>query len=227
MKPKLLLLHGALGNKRQFDSLRSTLERAFELYDLDFEGHGESASTQEFSMDLFVENVVHQVKSHELTPVNIFGYSMGGYVALCLAHQNPDLVNKIMTLGTKFDWTRESATKEVKMLNPDKIAEKVPHFADKLKKDHPCNDWKEVVYKTGRMMQGLGNGKNLSIDDLKQINHKVLICLGTQDEMVTVAESESAANALPNGSLMMIENFRHPLEKVDVQKLTEDIKKFF
>ena len=47
------------------------------------------------------------------------GHSMGGYVALKLALKRPELVDRIITLGTKFNWTPEVAAKEVKMLNPD------------------------------------------------------------------------------------------------------------
>ena len=54
---------------------------------------------------------------------------MGGYVALQLANKHPKYVQKIITLGTKFAWDKETAAKEVKMLNPEKIEEKIPAFA--------------------------------------------------------------------------------------------------
>ncbi len=85
---------------------------------------------------------------------------MGGYVGLNLAKEYPELVGRIVTLGTKFAWTKEVAEKEIKMLNPEKIAEKIPAFADRLKSIHTNNNWKEVVRKTARMMYGLGTEKN-------------------------------------------------------------------
>ncbi|MFT5858565.1 MAG: pimeloyl-ACP methyl ester carboxylesterase [Flavobacteriaceae bacterium] len=79
---------------------------------------------------------------------------MGGYVALSLAHQNPKLVNKIVTLGTKFDWNPSSTAKEVKLLNPSVISEKIPQFATHLEKEHAPLDWNKVVENTAKMMTG-------------------------------------------------------------------------
>ena len=68
--------------------------------------------------------------------IDIFGYSMGGYVALWLARFYPDRVGKIFTLGTKLKWNDEEAEKEIKMLNPEKVELKVPAFAQQLAERH-------------------------------------------------------------------------------------------
>jgi pimeloyl-ACP methyl ester carboxylesterase len=51
---------------------------------------------------------------------------MGGYVALKTAVLHPGRIEAIVTLGTKFHWDPENASNEVRMLNPEKIEEKVP-----------------------------------------------------------------------------------------------------
>ena len=224
MKEKLLLLHGALGSKKQFDAIKDALNEQFDVYDLNFEGHGGVQSDKEFSIQLFTENVIKFLEEKSIEKINIFGYSMGGYVALNTALKVPDSISKIVTLGTKFNWSIEAANKEVKMLNPDKIEEKVPQFANKLKEEHQPQDWKEVVSKTANMMLGLANGHKLKEEDLKKINHKVVIGIGSLDKMVSLEESENASKLLPNGSLNQLKDFKHPIDKVNPSDLVLYVK---
>lgn len=66
MKPKLLLLHGALGSKKQFESLKTVLKDKFDIYDFNFEGHGGVKSDKDFSIQLFTDNVVDFMTNNKL-----------------------------------------------------------------------------------------------------------------------------------------------------------------
>jgi pimeloyl-ACP methyl ester carboxylesterase len=57
---------------------------------------------------------------------------MGGYVALHLALEQPDRVEKVATLGTKFRWDPQTAARVAAHLDPDTIRAKVTRFADAL-----------------------------------------------------------------------------------------------
>ncbi|WP_046757702.1 alpha/beta fold hydrolase [Kordia jejudonensis] len=222
----LLLLHGALGSKLQLQPLQEMLSKDFNVYTLNFEGHGGRTSDEAFAMERFAANVIEKLEMLGISQTHIFGYSMGGYVALTLAKKQPELVGKIVTLGTKFNWSLESAQQEVKMLNPEKIEEKVPAFAKRLAELHQPNDWKEVMRKTAEMMLTLANGKKLTNDDLHQIPHNVLIGIGALDKMVTIEESENVTSQLPNGTLKIIADVKHPIETVNADVLTQLIRDF-
>ncbi|NOT38135.1 MAG: alpha/beta hydrolase [Saprospiraceae bacterium] len=225
-KKNLLLLHGALGCKKQFESLKELLANEFNIYDLNFEGHGGRLSDKEFSIDLFAKNTLEYIQEIGLERTNIFGYSMGGYVALKLASENSDFIERIITLGTKFNWNKEVAEKEIRMLDPIKVEEKVPSFAKQLENLHyPC-DWKEIMNKTSRMMIDLGNGNKLSDDNLKQISIPTLIGVGELDNMVTVEESKNVSDLLQNAKLRILEGFKHPLELIPMDKLAKLILDF-
>jgi len=226
MKEKLLLLHGALGSKNQFDELKSILQQNFIVYDMNFEGHGGLPIQNEFSIELFTQNVLDYLKENNIDKINVFGYSMGGYVALNLAVNNPDVIAKIITLGTKFNWTTEGAEKEVKMLNPEVIEMKVPKFASQLTEIHGADSWKKVMRNTAKMMYGLGNGRKITNEELKQIRHNVLISVGGNDTMVSIEESEEVVKELQNGVLEVVSQFQHPLERVAKQKLASIIQNF-
>lgn len=223
----ILLLHGALGSKQHFDQLKTELGKSMTVYTLNFEGHGGIPSDRPFSISNFAENVLDFVNENDLKGINVFGYSMGGYVALSLASKHPDLFGKIITLGTKFNWTPESAAKEVKMLNPEVIEEKVPKFAESLKALHAPNDWKTVLRKTADMMLDLGNGAGLSKEDFESINIDVLLARGTEDVMVAEDETVLVSNLISNSKYLELSGVVHPIERIDpkviYQLITENI----
>jgi len=226
MKKYVLLLHGALGTKDQFNELTEYLLPNYEVLSMNFEGHGDYLSNNEFSMQLFVDQVISFLKESKVENTHVFGYSMGGYVALKLALKAPKLVVKIITLGTKFDWSKEATDKEVAMLNPEVMEVKIPDYAAILKNVHSPNNWKEVVYKTANLMLSLASGSKLSQEDLMLIENDVLISVGEKDTMVGVEESSMAVSFLRNANLKVIDNFRHPLELVDKEMLSRIICDF-
>lgn len=225
MKP-ILLLHGALGSAAQLEPLQQHLSKEFTVHTLNFSGHGGKPFADDFSIRQFAREVLQYLQEQNLTQVDIFGYSMGGYVALQLAKMHPERVGHIFTLGTKFDWTPESAAREVKMLDPAKIKEKVPAFAETLQQRHAPNDWEALLRKTAAMMLALGNGDALTTADLRSMPHAVRIGIGSEDNMVTLAESQQAAETLPNGEFLLVANTPHPIEKVDMQTLADAISNF-
>lgn len=226
MKPNILLLHGALGSSADLDKLAAALSDDFAVHQIDFEGHGAFQSDAEFSMERFEKNAFDYLLDKDISFTHIFGYSMGGYVALNMALNGHDSIGSIITYGTKFDWAPESAAKEVKMLNPEKIQEKVPAFAALLKEKHAANDWKGVLRRTGDMMLGLGNGRALTDEQLGQIKQPIKICVGENDKMVSVGESRRTADLLSNGTLEIIEGGEHPIEKMDVAAMQQIVAEF-
>lgn len=223
----LLLLHGALGSAAQFDSLKTLLPEDREVYAPNFPGHGGAPAQGAFSIAGFGEFLQKYLSDNDLSQVDIFGYSMGGYVALHLARHHPDLVNRTFTLGTKFDWTPETAAREMTMLDPEKIEAKVPAFASILAERHTPADWKDVLRRTADMIYGLGAGSGLAPEDMAAITCPVVVGLGEHDNMVTPEESKAAANLLPNGTFNILPGCKHPIEQTDVVLLAKRLKEFF
>ena len=164
----ILFLHGALASKNQFDQLLPALGDGITAHTLNFSGHGGSMiPLSGFNFTTFSNDILEYVNSKNLKQINLFGYSMGGYAALLFASQHPHLVEKVFTLNVKFEWDLESTFKETSMLNPDKMMEKVPLFANNLMLQHGLNMWKEVLQQTSTMMNNLTNNKMLEEEDLE------------------------------------------------------------
>jgi pimeloyl-ACP methyl ester carboxylesterase len=228
LKPRLLLLHGAVGAGSQFDFLLPLLAERYEVHRLDFEGHGVSPlCARPFRTENFAENAAEYLDRNRLESVDIFGYSMGGYVALYLAHARPQRVRRIATLGTKFDWNPEVAAREVRQLDPQKIREKVPQFAYALEARHVAAGWEDVLGRTREMMTALGEHRVVTPEMLSGIPHRVRIGVGDRDSMVTIGESWEAYRALPLGELEVLPATPHPLEKIPPARLARYVTEFF
>lgn len=194
---------------------------------LNFSGHGgEVFRDENFSIRLFASEVLAFLHENKINWVNIFGYSMGGYVAFYLAKHYPQLVRKIITLATKFYWDEAVAAKEVKMLDPETISQKIPVFADQLRERHLPNDWKLVLEKTITLLLGLGKQNTLQLEDYKTIGAPSLLLLGDKDKMITIVETISVQQVLPHGEFRSLPGIPHPIEQVDPGLLATLIREF-
>ena len=225
MKP-LILLHGALGLAAQLDELSELLKAHHNCHTMSFSGHGGTRMPDAFSIGQFANDVLEFMESQRIEKADFFGYSMGGYVALFLAANHPEKVGKIVTLATKFAWTPDIASKEIRMLDPQKIAEKIPAFAKALELRHAPNDWKEVLIKTGAMMTEMGGNPPLSDSDFRSIKNPVLLCRGENDLMVSEEETERVRTLLPDSGSIKIPATEHAFEKVNLQNIAPIITNF-
>lgn len=216
MKPHMLFLHGAAGASHQLRAIAAKLSSHYTVHLYDFPGHGgQPLPEQPFSIPFFAAAVAEHIRANQLESVTIFGASMGGAVGLYLAKEHPALVEKVITLGTKFHWDGPTAEKEVKLLQPDVMMVKVPAFAASLEKMHAPVDWKLVVTGIAQMMVTMGKENPLQADDLKAITVPALILLGDRDRMVSFEETVQVYKLLPEAAFGVLPNTPHPAELVN------------
>lgn len=218
----ILLLHGALGTAKDLEKLAIALSgKGVKTHLFSFSGHSKTEFRDTFGIEQFSQELGEYINNQKLRDVELFGYSMGGYVALYYALHNGS-VSKVITLGTKFNWNEETVKKETGMLNPDILEEKVPAFASSLAAKHGVN-WKELVGKTAQMMWDIKHKNFIHPLNLNRINSKVLIGLADNDQMVTLDESFNIYKSIPKAQMYMLPGTRHSFETVNVDLLTSII----
>lgn len=222
----LLLLHGAIGSAQQFKELEERFSTHYQVHNLNLPGHGGTPLPASLNLNDFADYIADYCRNAEIDRVSIFGYSMGGYVALLLAKKHPELVERIATLATKFHWDEATVAKEIKMLQPDVIEQKVPQFAQTLEQRHAPADWKELLRKTGLMLEGLGKDNALKPEDYQNIQTPCLVMLGDRDRMVTLEETLAVHKALPHSELAILPGTPHPFENVSQELLFFLLKRF-
>jgi pimeloyl-ACP methyl ester carboxylesterase len=223
----LLLLHGAIGAADQLQPLAGKIQ-GYQTFSFNFSGHGgRGFPAGDLSIKLFAEEVAAFIDEQKLERVHIFGYSMGGYVAMYLAKHHPEKLNKIATLATKFHWDEPTVAKEIQMLDAGKIEAKVPAFAKALQERHNPNDWKEVLGRTATMLLGMGRDNPLKPGDYTGIEVPSLIMLGDRDKMVTLDETLEVYKAMPNAQMAILPNTHHPIEQSNTDALAFLLQQFF
>lgn len=214
----ILLLHGALGSVAQLKPLADLFAYAGNVHTLNFSGHGGSDMPDTpFAIALFAGEVLEYMDANGLKDAVIFGYSMGGYVGMYLAKHHPAKVRRLITLATKFHWDEAIAAKEIKMLDPEQTAIKVPAFAEALQARHAPNDWKVLMQKTADMMRGLGADNTLKPEDYPSITTPCLLLLGDRDKMITLEETVRTYKLLPDARMGILPDTGHPVEKLNLK----------
>ncbi|MTI12810.1 2-succinyl-6-hydroxy-2,4-cyclohexadiene-1-carboxylate synthase [Sansalvadorimonas verongulae] len=86
----LILIHGFLGSGNDWRSVLPALTKQFHCYTVDLPGHGQSPAINDETTDksllpAIADAVYRELQSHNLLPVTLLGYSLGGRVAINLA----------------------------------------------------------------------------------------------------------------------------------------------
>lgn len=222
---QILVVHGALGSAAQMQLVASALKEMGNVVVPELPGHGvTSLGDAPFGMNTFVNALADCVAALKLygehedqssaAPL-VFGYSMGGYVALALEAQRPGTFSGIVTLGTKFAWTPEVATIEKARLNPQVIAEKIPKFAALLAERHATSGgWFDVLSNTSGLLAALGDNPILNQRTLESVRIPVTIAVGERDETVSAAEAQTVASWMDRAKVVVIPDAPHPIERV-------------
>ncbi|MFN0214734.1 MAG: alpha/beta fold hydrolase [Saprospiraceae bacterium] len=220
-----IFLHGALGSAAQMKVLQAQMPENQQNFALDFPGHGGAPNSEPFSMGLFSNSILRFMDEKNIAQTNIFGYSMGGYVALWFAWKHSDRVQTVTTYGTKLDWTPEVAAGMSRMFDPEKIETKAPQLAESLSKAHGTEHWKPLCHKTANFLQDLGNGLGLPSYAYGEIQCPVTIGWGELDHVVTEAESRQVAEAIPGARFEILAGGKHLIEQVEPANLARFILK--
>jgi pimeloyl-ACP methyl ester carboxylesterase len=216
MKTPILLLHGALGDASQMQPIAISLNpESFILPDLP--GHGTLAG-EAFSMDDLVQALHAELLKTGWHKPAVFGYSMGGYIALLHEVRYPGHFSSIVTLGTKLAWSPAFAEQEQRVLQADFLLNKAPELVEMLKQRHGAH-WEEVLAHTAHMMATLGQDPPITGELLQQVEIPVVLGLGERDKMVSAEETKWAADHLRLGRMEILPGVRHPIEQVSLDIL--------
>lgn len=208
-KKPLVLIHGALGSANELKELAELLSQDYSIHNYEIPGHGNRADElAAFSMEKICLDFSNFLE--KIGPSFIFGFSLGGYLALTVAQKSEKNILGIVTLGTKFDWSPETAKKETKGLNISFLKSKVPDFYEYLTTLHR-EHLPDLLTATASFMLELGNSPAINEATVKKISIPVRIIRGGKDKMVSKEESVQIANAIKQGLYFEIPHFIHPI----------------
>ena len=111
--PPLVLLHGVTRCWQDFMTLIPSLATRYQIYALDFRGHGTSGhGPGSYLVSDYVRDALSLVRGYIGRPAVVYGHSLGAMVAAAVAADAPDLVSALVmedppfeTLGSQIRYT--------------------------------------------------------------------------------------------------------------------------
>jgi pimeloyl-ACP methyl ester carboxylesterase len=176
----LLLLHGGLFDiDLQFGAVLPELSRHRQVIAADFQGHGRTNDVDRpLSTTGLAGDVVGLLEHLQLDQVDVFGFSIGGAVALQLAIEHAALVRRLVVSSVSFhpEGERGQNTEAVGSMTVDMIAGTPMEAAYRAKSPHP-ERLQDLLDKLGAYQAGPG----WSDDDIRGIAAPTLITVGDAD----------------------------------------------
>ncbi|ULG73725.1 2-succinyl-6-hydroxy-2,4-cyclohexadiene-1-carboxylate synthase [Macrococcus brunensis] len=198
----LVMLHGFMGDSRTYTEAVQRLRHKTDISRIDLPGHGadESDRTEKWSFDWIAEKLHAIIPRENYKQVLLYGYSMGGRIALYYALKHPvqGIILESASPGLKLAEEREER-KRIDQARGDKILLDYEQFVQHwenlplFKPAVPLNQAQQQKLSTIRRSQepaglkkalmdyGTGSQPNLW-PELAELNCPVLLLTGTLDQ---------------------------------------------
>lgn len=218
----LLLIHGSGPGVSAWANWRLVfpiLSKKFHLYAPDLAGFGSSQKDEgsSYGIDIWVNQLIDFIEAKNLQKVSILGNSLGGALALHIAHRRPELLNKIVCMGssgTHFELTEgldavwgytpsfENMQHLIKVFS---YATEYANNADlvKMRYEATLNEENQLAFEAmfPAPRQRHIDAQVISDEELNKIKVPALLLHGREDRVVPLETSWNLSNQLPNAEL--------------------------
>jgi pimeloyl-ACP methyl ester carboxylesterase len=176
----LVLLHGGLCTiDTCFGKLRPLLTKNWKTVAVELQGHGHTADVDRpLSFEQMADDAAALLRQLKIEKADFLGYSVGGGVALQIAMRYPELMRKLVVIGTIYsnDGLIPGLLENFKTMKPEDIP---AVFREAYAKEAPDpKQWPTLVSKV--MKLGL-EFKGLRPEDVQSIKIPILVMIGDAD----------------------------------------------
>ena len=92
----LIIIHGLFGSSRNWQTLGKRYAEYFTVVLVDVRNHGKSFHDNNMDYTLMAQDIIKLMEYLGFPCCHLLGHSMGGKIAMTLAHMQPQLVNKLI-----------------------------------------------------------------------------------------------------------------------------------
>jgi pimeloyl-ACP methyl ester carboxylesterase len=212
------LLHGGLTDSRDFSGNLGDLSARFRLYLPERRGHGHTPDVEgPWSLEVVAGDTIAFVERIVGGPVRLVGYSAGAIVALHVAVQRPDLVERLVLISGAF-------SPDGLLLKPRADGSPPAPLLEAYAEVSPdgAAHFGVVVAKAA---QAVNDFVGLSPEALGRVTCPCLV-VAADDDIVSVEHTVELYDALPNAALAIIPNASHLLLHEHAGDLTRVVGDF-
>lgn len=174
-------------------------------------GHGHTADVGEVSYPVMTADTIAFLEAVAGGPADLVGWSDGGNIALHVALERPDLVRKVVTIGSNFhhDGTLPQFFEGVEQAGDDG-ENMLRDMYDAVSPDG-LDHWPVLQAKVLAMWR---TGPILTVEDLRRIHAPTLVLVG-DDDALHLSHTVELYESLPQGQLAVVPGSSHlvPIEK--------------
>ena len=228
-KPPLVLLHGAAGCiQMELEPLVRRLSKYYRLYALDFPAHGRSDAfaDQPFRPTLFIDSVAAVFDHFSLAQANLFGFSLGGFIALSFAYQYPERIRRLAAHATHVFWDQALVDRMMTRLDHEQIQEKSPDLVAYLAQMHSGGDWVSLFERTKDYTLNILNFQEAYLH-VRTVQTPTLISAVDEDDLFDVDSPVHLHKALPNSNLAIIPGKRHAFQNVNLDLVVPLLRRHY
>lgn len=150
----LILIHGGFGTTGMFGGLLPGLAQTRQVIPVELQGHGHTADIDRpLRFELLADDIAALIRHLGYSQADIFGYSLGGGVAMQLAFRHPDVVRKLALMSAPYKsegWYPEVRA-SMGHANADALNGTIMHQAYLAAAPNP-EDWPTLVNKTNELL---------------------------------------------------------------------------
>jgi pimeloyl-ACP methyl ester carboxylesterase len=211
----LVMLHGGFASVGTFAGFTPLVAERFRVYSPERRGHGRMPDVAgPITYEIMADDTIAFIEALGLGPAHVVGWSDGANVGMITAIRRPDLVRKLVLIGTAVDigggkpWAQALAEQFTVEHLPPMLIEEYAALSPDGREHFPV-----VFDKLSRALIDT----TLTLDDLRGITAPTLVMAG-DDDLVTVAHEEAMRAAVQDGQLAIVPGASHglPLEKPDL-----------
>lgn len=140
-----ILLHGNTASSKMFTNIIPLFSSNFHVVLLDFAGNGSSERLDCFPTDLWYEEALQVIRLIEIKnykKVNLIGTSGGALVAINVALERPDLINKIVADSFEGEFALDRFASNIQ--NDREVSKTIPEVKEFYQYNHGP-DWENVI----------------------------------------------------------------------------------
>ena len=230
----ILLIHGAVVNRKMWIPQMASLAEHFQTTAEDMPGHG-SLLSQPFTLETSVANLSNLITEYTTGKALIVGASLGGYVAMALAHKHANQCAGLVLAGanvTATGWLAAYLKSVSWLLSPAFIQPWLKRLAiSKTRKMFP-----EELQDMSDEIIDLGVRHDLTeifqilqmpwLDIIAEYQGPVLLLNGARDRVNRNAEAKFI-RAVPQTTTHVIADCAHASNIEQPEKFSEAVREFY
>jgi pimeloyl-ACP methyl ester carboxylesterase len=215
--PPLVFVHGLGAESLNWVPAMLDMRNQFHVYAIDLLGHGDSQKPDiAYSIEQQSEILHKFLATQNIKSADVVGVSMGGWVALKLAIEHPESVNRLVVAdaaGLKFQTnitvrnflpsTPEEFITFMAMLTPRQYPAPYPVRRDFL------NQVAEHAWITRRIFDSFLTYQDVLDGKLQSVKSPVLVIWGKEEKLIPLSVGEEMKQQLPNSSLLVCSDSGH------------------